>query len=276
MTTLAVRDGALVQRGQVGGLGRGERIYAVRFIGPLGYVVTFRQTDPLFTLDLSDPDRPRAVGELELPGYSAYLHPVADGLLLGVGQEATRERPASRGCSCRCSTSPIPRSPRRLQQVKLAERWSSSAVEWDHHAFLWWPEGSLAVLPIDAETFHGAAGFRVDAAQGITLARARPARRRDVDRARARRGRAAVHRVAARRPGDGARHLRPARLGGVPGAGAPAPGPYGRRGSAPPALSGALRGRVRRTARRRCRSPPRSCRSARRPPAARSPAWRAA
>ena len=87
------RDGQLVQRGQVGGLGRGERIYAVRFIGDVGYVVTFRQTDPLYTVDLADPDRPRVVGELKIPGYSAYLHPVGDDLLLGVGPGGDRRRP---------------------------------------------------------------------------------------------------------------------------------------------------------------------------------------
>jgi hypothetical protein len=54
-------------------------------------VVTFRQIDPLYTLDLSAPTAPRVAGELELPGYSAYLHPVGDGLLLGIGQEATAD-----------------------------------------------------------------------------------------------------------------------------------------------------------------------------------------
>jgi uncharacterized secreted protein with C-terminal beta-propeller domain len=53
-------------------------------------VVTFRQTDPLHTLDLSDPDRPRLTGELRIPGYSAYLHPVGDDLLVGVGHDGTR------------------------------------------------------------------------------------------------------------------------------------------------------------------------------------------
>ena len=89
VTTLSERGGRLVQRGQVGGLGPGERIFAVRFLGDVGYVVTFRQTDPLYTVDLADPDRPRVRGELKIPGYSAYLHPVGDDLLLGVGQEAT-------------------------------------------------------------------------------------------------------------------------------------------------------------------------------------------
>src|SRR5207244_12262434 len=80
--------GAPVQIGQVGGLGKGEQIRGVRFIGDAGYVVTFRQVDPLFTVDLSDPTNPRVMGELKLLGYSAYLHPIGGDLLLGIGQDA--------------------------------------------------------------------------------------------------------------------------------------------------------------------------------------------
>ncbi|HEX6724326.1 MAG TPA: beta-propeller domain-containing protein, partial [Gaiella sp.] len=89
VTTLAARGDGLSRLGSVGGLGKGERVYAVRFIGDTGYVVTFRQVDPLYVLDLSAPSRPRVRGELKLLGYSAYLHPVGDGLLLGIGQDAT-------------------------------------------------------------------------------------------------------------------------------------------------------------------------------------------
>ncbi len=88
VTALATTGEKLTRVGRVGGLGRTEQIYAVRFMGDVGYVVTFRQTDPLYTLDLSDPTEPRVVGELKIPGYSAYLHPVGEGLLLGVGQDA--------------------------------------------------------------------------------------------------------------------------------------------------------------------------------------------
>jgi len=166
VTTLARADGRLVQRGQVGGLGRGERIYAVRFIGDVGYVVTFRQTDPLYTIDLADPANPRVRGELKIPGYSAYLHPVGDGLLLGVGQEATENGRVQGLQLSLFDVSDLAR-PVRLQKAQLGERWSSSAVEWDHHAFLWWPATQLAVLPIDSEAFQGALGFRVDRASGI-------------------------------------------------------------------------------------------------------------
>ncbi|WP_344748287.1 beta-propeller domain-containing protein, partial [Streptosporangium vulgare] len=94
----------LAKTGEVGGLGRGERIYSVRFIGPVGYVVTFKQVDPLYTLDLRDPAAPRRTGELKITGYSAYLHPAGDGRLIGVGQEAS-EQGRTLGTQVSCSTS---------------------------------------------------------------------------------------------------------------------------------------------------------------------------
>jgi uncharacterized secreted protein with C-terminal beta-propeller domain len=74
--------------GQVGGLGQqdNESIKAVRFIEDRGYVVTFRSTDPLYVLDLRNAAAPKVVGELKIPGYSGYLHPIGENLLLGVGQ----------------------------------------------------------------------------------------------------------------------------------------------------------------------------------------------
>ena len=81
--------------GQLSGLGEGQQIYSVRFIGDGGYVVTFRRVDPLYTLDLSSPTAPRVAGQLELEGYSSYLQPVGAGLLLGVGQEVGPENEPS-------------------------------------------------------------------------------------------------------------------------------------------------------------------------------------
>ena len=80
-----------IEVGRVGGLGRGERIFAVRFLGEKGYVVTFRQIDPLYTLDLSDPQNPRVRGELKILGFSSYLHPIGNDLLLGLGQDANEQ-----------------------------------------------------------------------------------------------------------------------------------------------------------------------------------------
>jgi uncharacterized secreted protein with C-terminal beta-propeller domain len=145
VTVLAQRDNRLVQVGRLGGLGKGERIYAVRFLGPVGYVVTFRQTDPLYTVDLSDPARPRAVGQLEITGYSAYLHPAGDGTLLGVGQEASAQ---GRQLGTQVSLLDVgdPARPRRVARYHLRD--GRSEVEFDPHAFLFWPASGLVVLPV--------------------------------------------------------------------------------------------------------------------------------
>ena len=88
--TVLRRDGdALTTVGEVTGLGPTEQIRGVRFAGPTAYVVTFRQTDPLYVVDLSDPTAPRVAGELKIPGYSSYLQEVGEGRVLGIGQDAT-------------------------------------------------------------------------------------------------------------------------------------------------------------------------------------------
>jgi uncharacterized secreted protein with C-terminal beta-propeller domain len=169
VTTLDERGGALVPLGRVGGLGKGERVYAVRFIGDTGYVVTFRQVDPLYTLDLSSPARPAVRGELKIRGYSAYLHPVGDDLLLGIGQDATDEGRVLGAQASLFDVSDI-RAPKRLGTFALGKGWSEA--EHEHHAFLWWPRSTLAVVPVQAygdTPFSGALGLRVRRA-GLSLA----------------------------------------------------------------------------------------------------------
>jgi hypothetical protein len=161
VTTLREQGGALVQLGKVGGLGAGERVYAVRFIGDTGYVVTFRQVDPLYTIDLSVPARPRVLGELKLLGYSAYLHPLGDDLLLGIGRDVTAE---GRVLGMQLSLFDVSdlRRPVRIRAHALGSSWSEA--EADHHAFLWWGPARLAVLPVqayDGKPFVGAIGYRV-------------------------------------------------------------------------------------------------------------------
>jgi uncharacterized secreted protein with C-terminal beta-propeller domain len=162
VTALQPRSGRLEKIGQVGGLGEGERIYAVRFIEDRGYVVTFRQIDPLFTLDLADPTHPRVRGELKIAGYSAYLHPIGAHQLLGVGQDAT---PAGRQAGTQLSLFDVadPAAPKLLSKVKLGE-FTSSEAEYDHHAFLWWDPLRLAVIPVSGEDgTTEASAFKVDA-----------------------------------------------------------------------------------------------------------------
>ncbi len=165
--TLKESGGTLAEVGHVGGLGEGETIYAVRFIGDTGYVVTFRQTDPLYTIDLSNPERPRVVGELKIPGYSAYLHPVGEGKLLGVGQDADEDGTV-KGTALSLFDVSDPARPRLLRKHVL-EGDNFSDVEWDHRGFLYWAPTQTVVIPVEAyseeedEDFTGAIGYRVDA-----------------------------------------------------------------------------------------------------------------
>jgi uncharacterized secreted protein with C-terminal beta-propeller domain len=135
----------LVQTGRVGGLGKGERIYAVRFVGPVGYVVTFRRTDPLYTVDLSDPAKPEVAGELKMTGYSAYLHPAGEGRLIGIGQEASQQGRVQGAQVSLFDVSDLDH-PDRLAQYHV--RNSYSEAEHDPHAFLYWPADRLLVVPL--------------------------------------------------------------------------------------------------------------------------------
>ncbi|MEA2010626.1 MAG: beta-propeller domain-containing protein [Actinomycetota bacterium] len=145
MVTVLDTDGdELVEVGSVDGLGRGERIYSVRFFADRGYVVTFRQVDPLYVIDLSDPKDPTLKGELKIPGYSAYLHPIAGDHLLGVGQDADLD---GRTLGLQASLFDVSDSndPERTDRFTL--KGAQSELEWDHHAFLHDPSSGLTVFP---------------------------------------------------------------------------------------------------------------------------------
>jgi uncharacterized secreted protein with C-terminal beta-propeller domain len=158
-STVTTLNPALQRIGSVAGLGPDERIRGVRFIGDIGYVVTFRQTDPLYTVDLSDPAAPKVAGELQLLGYSAYLHPVGDGLLLGVGQDAT-DQGRLQGAQVSLFDVSDPAAPKLLDRRSLGAG-SFTGVESDHHAFTWWPATHLALLPVSGPSMRGAIGVTV-------------------------------------------------------------------------------------------------------------------
>lgn len=79
------------------GIAPGEQIYSARFLGDMGYFVTYRNTDPLYSVDLSDPKNPTIVGQLKIPGFSNYLHAYDDGILLGIGQDIDPSTQVSSG-----------------------------------------------------------------------------------------------------------------------------------------------------------------------------------
>ncbi len=86
-----VLDMDLEEVGKIEKLAKDERVYSARLMGEIGYFVTFRETDPLFSVDLSDPENPEVIGSLKIPGFSDYLHPYGDGRLLGIGMNVDEE-----------------------------------------------------------------------------------------------------------------------------------------------------------------------------------------
>jgi hypothetical protein len=154
VVVLAESDGVLTEIGSVGGMGKGERIYSVRFIGDTAYVVTFRQVDPFYVVDLRDPANPRVAGELKIEGYSAYLHAIGEDLILGVGQDAD-SRGMTLGAKATVFDVSDPASPREVATWRAADTYSD--VEWDHLAFLAWAPAEIVVLPVQSwvERFAG-------------------------------------------------------------------------------------------------------------------------
>ncbi|MFW2382853.1 MAG: beta-propeller domain-containing protein, partial [Acidimicrobiales bacterium] len=139
----------LKETGRVDGLGKGEQIFAVRYQGDVAYVVTFRQTDPLYVIDLSDPNAPAARGELKIPGFSNYLHPLGDGLLMGIGQDATDE---GRTTGAQVSLFDIADmdNPTRIDTLSLGGENSNSIVQWDARAFTYWAPTNTAIVPVES------------------------------------------------------------------------------------------------------------------------------
>lgn len=139
---LRVEGSELVEIGSVRGLGRGEQIQGVRFDGPRGYVVTFRQVDPLYVIDLSDPSAPNVVGELKIPGYSTYLKPIGGDRLIAIGMSGTDTGQIT-GVQVSLFDVSDPTNPRQVATADVAE-WSMAT--YDPHAFLWWePTGQIVV-----------------------------------------------------------------------------------------------------------------------------------
>ena len=155
VTVLDERDQELVPVGQVGGLGEGERIFAVRFLGDLGYVVTFEQIDPLYVVDLSDPANPTVKGELKIPGFSTYLHPLDDGLLLAVGVDGDEDG-VTGGSVVSLFDVSDPDDPRLLDKLPLSDFVTNEAdnvfgqtyspVDSDPRAFTYWDD--TAIIPV--------------------------------------------------------------------------------------------------------------------------------
>jgi uncharacterized secreted protein with C-terminal beta-propeller domain len=157
ITVLSESGGHLSEIGAVGGLGRGEYIRAVRFIGEEAYVVTFQTFDPLYIVDLSNPRHPVLAGQLDQPGFSEFLYPLPGQRLLGVGVELTNGEPS--GLIVATYDVANPAHPVRLDSSVLASGYQYVAQGYDPHAFLYWAPVNLALVAVPSDaTYAGSVG----------------------------------------------------------------------------------------------------------------------
>lgn len=168
--------------GRAEDLAPGERIYSARFVGDHGFLVTFRQVDPLFVLDLSDPANPQVVGELKIPGYSDYLHPLDDTHLLGVGRSVVEnEFGGVVPDAFQLSLFDVSdwSNPTLVEQIEAGGPGSYSDVSYNHKAFAFLPGENVLALPawinnndsyddIEFDFFSGVICWRIDPAAGFT------------------------------------------------------------------------------------------------------------
>lgn len=158
--------------------GTGEDIRSVRYVGTMAYVVTFKKTDPLFAFDMANPLAPKYLGELKIPGFSTYMHPVAPGRLLGVGFDALEmgDFALYQGIQISLFDVANPMDMKRLDVKIHGDRGSSSEVTGDHHAFFYDATRKIAGIPIvelkDSEhAFSGAVLYDVQDAALVEKAR---------------------------------------------------------------------------------------------------------
>jgi hypothetical protein len=168
---LGAEGRALNVVGDSGAFGQDESVFAVRYVGDTAYVVTFRQTDPLFAIDLSDPTSPTILGELHIPGFSEYMHPLGDTHLLTVGQdidENWNQRVALQIFGVADRT-----APQLLHKVVFADD-GSTGISSTHKAFTYYAEKQLLAVPFlsygyDANAMQSRMDlFHVDTTSGFT------------------------------------------------------------------------------------------------------------
>ncbi len=154
---LSEKTGELQMVGAVADLAKGERIYSSRFLGDRGFVVTFRQVDPLFTFDLSNPTAPKKVGELKIPGFSTYIHPLGDNHLLTIGTyvpDPTQTQPGvvrpvgpQRAVQLQIFDVSNLAMPRLAFTQLIGTSSGNSEALQEHKAFNYFPERKLLAIP---------------------------------------------------------------------------------------------------------------------------------
>jgi len=166
-----VLDEDLNTVGMIEGIEKGEKIYSVRFMGNVGYVVTFVQTDPLIVIDLKDPMNPKIKGELKIPGYSSYLHPYDEDHVIGIGMNTkTNQYGGVVTTTMKMSMFDVSdlKDPKEVFKKTIGTEYSSSEALYNHKAVLCSREREIIALPIssysyrNSKEFSGAIIYKID------------------------------------------------------------------------------------------------------------------
>ena len=149
------------------GLAEDEQIYSTRFIGDRLYMVTFKQVDPFFVIDLSNPNNIKELGKLKIPGFSRYLHPYDKDTIIGIGQDAT-ETGRTKGLKISLFDVSDVENPKEIAKYVTESRYASSSALYEHKAFLFSKEKNLLVIPAynynyqdQTENYNGAFVFDI-------------------------------------------------------------------------------------------------------------------
>jgi uncharacterized secreted protein with C-terminal beta-propeller domain len=138
--------------GRLEELAPNEQIYSARFMGTRCYLVTFKKVDPLFVISLEDPMNPRVLGKLKIPGYSNYLHPYSDSLLIGIGKETVEAEEGDfawyQGVKLSLFDASDVEDPQEVAKYIIGDRGTDSPVLYDHRALLFDKERNLLVIPV--------------------------------------------------------------------------------------------------------------------------------
>ena len=158
---VAIFDEKLNKIGESGRLAKNEIMYASRFIGDKAYLVTYRNTDPLFVIDLSDETKPKVLGELKIPGYSVYLHPYDENHLIGIGVDTEEEMRRDINGRIIWTTAYITgmklalfdvsdvKNPREISKIKIGDSYTTSAILTNPKALLFSKEKQLLAIPVN-------------------------------------------------------------------------------------------------------------------------------
>ena len=161
---LYILDGAMKISGKVEDLAKGETIQSVRYMGDMAYIVTFRQTDPLFAIDVSNPTNPVVLGQLKIPGFSTYMHPIDENTLVGIGFDADENSGSTTGMKLSLFDVTDPTQPKETHKLIFSGMCTSEAAH-NHKTVTYIPEAHLLALPISIYGTVTVDGKRLNSSQ---------------------------------------------------------------------------------------------------------------